>query len=105
MVDAASGMIVAQTLTDQDTDDPSQVAPLLDQINGRISRVMADGAHDDAPTYQAIAARGDDIEVVIPRRSTVVPSREPDRPTQRDRHLAMITERGRRSALNVFNAR
>ena len=37
-VDAASGMIVAQTLTDQDTDDP-------------IGRVTADGAYDGAPTY------------------------------------------------------
>src|SRR5271167_48007 len=32
-VDAANGMVVAQTLTDQDADDPSQVGPLLDQIN------------------------------------------------------------------------
>jgi hypothetical protein len=95
MVDAASRTTVAQTQTDQDPDDPSQVVPLLDQINGRISGVMADGAYDDAPTYQTIATHGDDIEVVIPRRSTVVPSREPGRPTQRDRHLAMITERGR----------
>src|SRR6202162_3308231 len=31
-VDAGTGMIVAQTLTDQDTDDPSQVELLLDQI-------------------------------------------------------------------------
>jgi hypothetical protein len=29
---------VAQTLTDQDTDDPSQVAPLLDQIDDPIGR-------------------------------------------------------------------
>ena len=36
-VDAASGMIVAQTLTDQDTDDPSQVSPLLDQIDDPIT--------------------------------------------------------------------
>jgi hypothetical protein len=43
-IDAASGMIVAQTLTDQDADDPSQVAPLLDQIDGQIVRVTADGA-------------------------------------------------------------
>jgi hypothetical protein len=35
-VDAASGMIVAQTLTDQDADDPSQVGPLLDQIDARL---------------------------------------------------------------------
>src|SRR5208283_6081451 len=45
-VDAASGMIVAQTLTAQDADDPSQVAPLLDQIGGPIVRVTADGAYE-----------------------------------------------------------
>jgi len=94
-VDAGSGMIVAQTLTDQDADDPSQVAPLLDQIDGRIARVTADGAYDGAPTYQTIAVHGDDIEVVIPPRSTAVPTDEPASPTQRDRHLAMIAERGR----------
>jgi len=42
-VDAGSGMIVAQTLTDQDGDDPSQTGPLLDQIDGRIAQVIADG--------------------------------------------------------------
>ena len=94
-VDAASGMFVAQTLTDQDADDPSQVAPLLDRIDGRIVRVTADGAYDGAPTYETIAAHGDGIEVVIPPRSTAVPSGELGSPTQRDRHLAMITEQGR----------
>ena len=94
-VDASSGVIVAQTLTDQDADDPSQVAPLLDQIDGRIVRVTADGAYDGAPTYQTIAAHGDGIDVVIPPRSTAVPSADPGPPTQRDRHLAMITEWGR----------
>ena len=88
-------MIVAHTLTDQDADDPSQVAPLLDQIDGPIGRVMADGAYDGSPTYQTIAAHGDAIEVVIPPRATAVPSGEPGPPTQRDRHLEMITERGR----------
>jgi Transposase DDE domain len=94
-IDAVSGMIVAQTLTDQDADDPSQVAPLLDQIEAEIAKVTADGAYDGAPTYETIAAHGDDIEVVIPPRSTAVPSGEPGSPTQRDRHLAMIAERGR----------
>jgi hypothetical protein len=94
-VDAASGIIVAQTLTDQDADDPSQVGPLLDQINDPIVQVTADGAYDGDPTYQTIAAYGDDIEVVIPPRSTAVPSGERDPPTQRDRHLAMITAQGR----------
>jgi len=94
-VDAASGMIVAQTLTDQDADDPSQVAPLLDQIDGQITRMTADGAYDGAPTYQTIATHGDDILVVIPPRSTAVTSGEQGAPTQRDRHLATITDRGR----------
>ena len=88
-------MIVAQTLTDQDADDPSQVGPLLDQIDDLVVQVTADGAYDGAPTYQTISAHGDEIEVVIPPRSTAVPSGEPGSPTQRDRHLAMIAEQGR----------
>jgi len=92
-VDAASGMIVAQTLTDQDTDDPSQVGPLLDPVDDPMVQVTADGAYDGAPTDQTIAAHGDAIGVVIPPRSTAVPSGEPGVPTQRDRHLAMIAQR------------
>jgi transposase len=94
-VDADNGTIVAQTLTDQDTDDPSQVAPLLDQIDGLVGRVTADGAYDGAPTYETIAAHGDDIEVVIPPRSSAVLNGELGPLAQRDRHLEMITERGR----------
>ena len=94
-VDAASGMIIAQTLTDQDVDDPSQVGPLLDQIDDPIDQVTADGAYDGDPTYQTIAAYGDGIEVVIPPRSTAVPTGEEGWPTQRDRHLALIAEQGR----------
>jgi hypothetical protein len=94
-VDAATCMIVAQTLTDQDADDPSQVGPLLDQIDERIGQVTADGAYDGSPTYQTIAAHSDGIEVVIPPRSTAVPSGEPGPLTQRDSHLAMIAEQGR----------
>jgi len=94
-IDAGSGMIVAQTLTDQDGDDPSQVGPLLDRIDGRIARVTADGAYDGAPTYQTIAAHGEDTEVVIPPRSTSVPSGVSGPLVQRDRHLKTIMERGR----------
>ena len=90
-------MIVAQTLTDQDADDPSQLAPLLDQADDPIGRVTADGAYDGAPTDQTIAAYGDGIEGVIPPRSTAVPSGDPGWPTQRDRHLAMMAEQGRLS--------
>jgi hypothetical protein len=67
---------------------PSQVAPLLDQIDDPIGRVTADGA-------LTIAQHGDGIEMVIPPRSTSIPSGEPGPPTQRDRHVAMIAEQGR----------
>ena len=60
-VDANDGMILALTLTDRDADDPSQVASPLDQTDGRIARVTADGAYDGDPTYQTIASYGDDI--------------------------------------------
>jgi transposase len=69
-VDADSGQIVAVTLTGQDVDDPSQVAPLLEQIPGEIEQVTADGAYDGEPTYATIAARSADIAVVIPPRAT-----------------------------------
>jgi hypothetical protein len=88
-------MIVAQTLTDQDTGDPSQVGPLLDQIDGPVAQVMADGGYDGDPTYQTIAAYDDGIDVVIPPRATAVPSGKLDAPMQRDGHLKMITEQGR----------
>ena len=94
-VDSENGMIVAHVLTDQDNDDPSQVAPLLDQIDIPIARVTADGAYDGAPTYATIATHGDDIKVVIPPRSTAVLSGKSGPLAQRDRHLEMITEQGR----------
>ena len=53
------------------------------------------GAYDGDPTYQTIAARGGGIEVVIPPRSTSVPSSEPGLPTRRGRRLTMIAEQGR----------
>lgn len=56
--------------------------------------MTADGAYDGDPTYQTIAAHGDDIAVVIPPRSTAVPSGEAGSPTRRDRYLAMIAECG-----------
>ena len=50
-------MIVAQTLTDQDVDDPSQVGPLLEQIEDPSGQVTADGAYDGRPTYQTSGAQ------------------------------------------------
>lgn len=94
-VDADGGMIVAQVLTDQHMDDPSQVGPLLDQVEEEIRKVTADGAYDGAPTYQTSAQHGDDIEVVIPPRKTAVVGTQSGSPNQRDHHIDMINTEGR----------
>ena len=94
-VDADSGRIVAQALTDQQTDDPSQVGPLRAQIDEEIGQVMADGAYDGAPTYETITHHGDHIEVVIPPRKTAVLGTDLSPSNQRDRHIDMINTQGR----------
>ncbi len=94
-VDAASGMIVAQTLTEKEMGDPSQVGPLLDQIQD-IEQVTADGAYDGVPTYQTVAQHGAHIRIVIPPQVTAVLSDEAGcGPSQRDGHIALIEAKGR----------
>jgi transposase len=95
-VDAASGMIVAQTLTEKEIGDPSQVGPLLDRIHGDVEQVTADGAYDGAPTYQSVAERGAHIRTVIPPHATAVLSDDAGfNPSQRDGHIDMIEAKGR----------
>ena len=95
-VDAATGEIVAAELTTNEVDDGSQVAPLLDQVAGRIASFTGDGAYDRDDVYGAVAERHPDAAVVVPPRATAVPSEAAeDAPTQRDRHLELIAERGR----------
>ena len=45
-VDAATNTIVAATLTTSGEGDASQIGPLLDQTEGPIDTVMADGTYD-----------------------------------------------------------
>ena len=95
-VDAETGMVMASTLTENDMGDPSQVAPLLDQIDAEIGSVTADGAYDGAPTYATVAARAGDIPVIIPPHVTAVLSATVDHnPTQRDRHIEVMAAHGR----------
>ena len=94
-VDADNFSIVAHTLTDSDTIDPSQAGPLLSQTDGTPTQVTADGAYDGRPTCSIIAGHGENITVTIPPRATAVPEETTGPPGQRDRHLAMIQEKGR----------
>src|SRR3954466_9585271 len=95
-VDAETGRIVAATLTDRDQDDAAQVGPLLDQVADPVASFTADGAYDQESVYADVAERHPDADVIVPPRSTAVPSATAETaPTQRDRHLQLIAEKGR----------
>jgi DDE family transposase len=95
-VDAGTGQIMATELTTNDIDDGSRVGPLLDQVAGPIASFTGDGAYDRDDVYDAVAERHPEAAVIVPPRATAVPSDTANTaPTQRDRHLKQIAERGR----------
>jgi hypothetical protein len=94
--DADTGRIVASALTGHDGDDGSQLGPLLDQVDGPVASVTADGAFDRDDVYAEVAARHPEAAVIVPPRSGAVPSGAAETPpTQRDRHIEAMAERGR----------
>ncbi len=97
-VDPGSGEILASELTTTEEGDAALVGPLLEQITGPIASVIADGAYDGEPVYRAVAEHQPNppAAVVIPPRATAVLSPTADTtPSQRDRHLQTIQDRGR----------
>jgi hypothetical protein len=83
-------------LTDKDADDGSRAGPLLDRIEGSVASFTADGAFDRDDVYAEVAARHPEAAVIVPPRSSAVPSEAAETaPTQRDAHLRCIAERGR----------
>src|SRR3954463_6428924 len=95
-VDADTGQIAAAALTTNDVDDGSQAGPLLDQVAGPVVSFTGDGAYDQDGVCASVAERHPEAEVVVPPRSTAVPSELAETaPTQRDRHLHLIAEKGR----------
>lgn len=70
-IDADTGEVVAETLTEAGTDDASQVKPMLAQTPGEVARLYGDGAYDRWKVHHALAyPSGQDtpIESVIPPR-------------------------------------
>jgi len=61
-----------------------------------VASVTGDGAYDRDDVYVEVAARHPEAAVVVPPRVNAVPSETAEiTPTQRDRHLRCIAERGR----------
>jgi transposase len=97
-VDAERGEIVASVLTGKEAGDAGQVPVLLEQVEGEIASVMADGAYDGEPVYQAIETREPQTAptiVIPPRRSAVLSAQADTDPSQRDGHIRLIQEQGR----------
>ena len=78
--------------------DAALVGPPLDRIAGPTASVIADGAYDGEPVHRAVSERQPDppAAVVIPPRATAVPGPTAETaPSQRDRHIGMVRDRGR----------
>ena len=94
--DAVTGRIVASILTDRDVDDASQVEPLLDQIADPVELFMGDGGYDQ---NRRVHRSGRAPSRCDGGRSTACRCRAQrhrrHRPTQRDRHIQAIAEKGR----------
>ncbi|ANY82936.1 hypothetical protein BB934_32465 (plasmid) [Microvirga ossetica] len=94
-LDAETGQILATELTTSDVDDGSQIEPLLNHITDPLASFIGDGAYDQASIYSTVAERHPEADVIVPPRSTAVPSEMAEStPTQRDRHLQSIAEHG-----------
>ena len=79
-MDGDTGENVAIELTRKDVDDGSQAGALLDPL----ASFAGDGAYDQDKVYEAVAERHPEAAVIVPPRTTAVPSAAADTaPTQR----------------------
>lgn len=68
--DPETGFIHCTSLTDNSTDDASQLADLLDQVEENIDEVSLDGAYDTEECWDGLIERN--INPIIPPRSNAV---------------------------------
>ena len=73
-LDADTGQIAAAALITSDIDGASQVGALLDQVSDPVASFTADGAYDQDGVYRDVAARHPEASVIVPPRSSAVPS-------------------------------
>lgn len=92
-MDAATHHITASLITDKDALDRWTLPALLDQTEGEIEKVGADGAYDFEICYRAIQER--QAQALIPPRSDA--ARRGKSPfEQRDENLRAIRKQGRK---------
>lgn len=96
-LDLVTGEIVCSDLTTDGVGDPTALPELLDQLDGDVTRFIADGAYDGDPTSDLPTDRlGSAVEIIIPPPKTAVWSaRADDNPTGRDQRITAIATGGR----------
>ena len=104
-VNAKTGEVLSNTLTDCCTSDSSQVKPLLNELPDQIEKFYGDGAYDRHQTYDAIAGNQSSVvDIIIPPLES---SQTPEDPkfdlTQRDKHVEYIQNKGRLRWNNKHN--
>ena len=88
----ASGMIVAQALTDSNVYDATTGVDLIDQTGADIRTVIGDAAYDTRPFYRAAVNRGAGVVVPPTRKAAVTWRRCP----ARDKTIRRVGKIGRR---------
>jgi transposase len=88
------GEIVAQVLTDGNTDDAKTGLDLIEQVEDNIKCVSGDATYDTAAIYDAADARG--AEVVVPPVRRAVLSRSKLALSGRDKTVLKVNMVGRR---------
>ena len=95
-IDASTRESVATMLTTKDVDDASKGGPLSEQVERPLASMTADGAYDQDSIYDAVIGRAPGAAVILPPRPTAkLGAMAKTKPTQRDRHLQGIAEKGR----------
>ena len=96
-VDEATGEIVAVVVSEASVSDDEAFADVLEQVEGEIEQVSADGAYDKRRCYEAIDRR--EAKAVIPPRRDAKIWQHGNcsaLPLQRDSNLRVIRKQGRR---------
>ena len=88
-LDARSGQIVSAVVTDSKGGDPDHFPEVLDQVEGEIDKVGADGAYDSLDNFARVAKRG--AEAIIPVRLGAVTHPEAEAAARN----AVVTEMNR----------
>jgi len=91
----ASGVIVAELLTESTTDDAAVVPALVEQIEVGIDRFTGDGAYDKRAIYETFIPRGATV-VVPPSRRAIESGGDTPADQARDSAVRRIREVGRR---------